>query len=275
MFLTKKIIVSLLLPPLGPLLLALVGLGLSHAKNRRWRYGGLGLACASLVTLVALSLPVVGYALLAPLETLPMASPPALARAEAIVVLGAGNRHAAAEYGGDTVNAQSLERLRHAARLARQTRLPLLTSGGAPFGGRPEADTMAEALRDDFAVAVRWRETASRDTAENAAFSAPILHAAGIRHIALVSHAWHLPRAVALFERAGLEVIPAPTAAHSEPPALLSRWLPSAAALERSTIALHEYLGLFLTTLTRKATHERRTSDRPRLDLRPRLERGV
>ncbi|PKO83722.1 MAG: YdcF family protein [Betaproteobacteria bacterium HGW-Betaproteobacteria-11] len=254
MFLAKKVIASLLLPPLGPVLLALFGLVLSRAKSRRWRYAGLVLSTVSLGLLVALSLPIVSAALLAPLQTLPPATPARLSRAQAIVVLGAGIRPAAAEYGGDTVNARGLERLRHAARLARQTQLPLLVTGGAPFGGRPEADTMAETLHDDFAVAVRWRETASRDTAENAAFSAALLHAAGIQRIALVSHAWHLPRAVALFEQAGLEVIPAPTAAYRPPADALVRWLPSAAALERSTIALHEYLGLLHDSLPRKAT---------------------
>lgn len=246
MFLTKKILVAFFLPPLGPILLTFAGLLLSRAKSRRWRHAGFLLAGLALGTLAALSLPVVSYALIAPLETLPQITPRDVTGAGAIVVLGAGNRHAAIEYGGDTVNAQSLERLRYAVHLARITHLPVLTTGGAPFGGRPEADTMAEVMRDDFAVAVRWRETASRDTAENAAFSAAILRAANIHRVVLVSHAWHLPRAVAIFRRAGFDVIPAPTAAHSEPPSLLYRWLPSAAALERSTIALHEYLGLFL-----------------------------
>ena len=40
MFLLKKILTALILPPTGPVLLALFGLWLSRRKNRRWQYGG-------------------------------------------------------------------------------------------------------------------------------------------------------------------------------------------------------------------------------------------
>ncbi len=69
---------------------------------------------------------------------------------------------------------------------------------------------MAAALREVFGVPVRWLEGESRNTAENAHFSAAMLAGAGIERVALVSQAWHLPRASAEFERAGLEVVAAP-----------------------------------------------------------------
>ena len=62
--------------------------------------------------------------------------------AQAIVVLGAGKRTHAPEFGGETVNRLALERLRYAATLARETRLPMLVSGGAPAGDTPEASLM-------------------------------------------------------------------------------------------------------------------------------------
>ncbi|KAF0166521.1 MAG: hypothetical protein FD157_469 [Rhodocyclaceae bacterium] len=241
MFLLKKLIAALILPPAGPLLLALLGLWLTRAKSRRWQHAGLWLVTLSLLGLLVLSLPIVGNALMAPLEPHPPITPAQLQRAQAIVVPGAGSYRAAPEYGGDTVGYYTLERLRYGARLARQSRLPLLVTGGAPFGGRPEAESMREALENDFGVKVRWVEAASRDTAENASLSAPMLKAAGITRIALVSHGWHLPRAISLFEKQGLEVIAAPTAFSTTSPALIENLLPG--AMVRSRQALSEYLG--------------------------------
>lgn len=242
MFYVKKILVALLLPPFGPMLLIACGLWLT----RRQRRIGMLLAIAGLLGLTALSVPAVANAMLRAQETIAPLALDALAGAQAIVVLGGGTAYAAPEYGGDTVNAQSLQRLRYAAMLQRRSGLPLLVSGGAPFGGRPEALSMQAVLEQEFSLKVRWAETVSRDTAENAALSAPILKDDGIRRIVLVSHAWHLPRAVAAFERQGFTVIAAPTGFTRDSPSLLEDLLPSAFALEKSRMALNEWLGRLL-----------------------------
>ena len=243
MFLLKKLFAALILPPAGLLLLAAAGISLAAAgKSRRWQHGGLWLAAGAIGTLYALSLPAVSHELMGPLQRLSAPTPEAVAQIQAIVVLGGGSRH-------------TLERLRYAAHLARQAGLPLLVTGGAPQGGRPEGEIMAEILRDDFATPVRWIENKSRDTAENAAYSAPLLKAAGIQRIALVSHAWHLPRAVPLFERAGFTVLPAPTAFDTLPPSPWARWLPASHALNTSTLALNEYLGRLANQLFQPASN--------------------
>ena len=241
MFLLKKILAALILPPAGPILLALFGLWLLRAKSRRWQHGGAALATLSLLGLLVLSLPVVGNALMAPLEPHPPIAPEQLRRVQAIVILGGGSYFAAPEYGGDTVSHYTLERLRYGARLGRESSLPVLVTGGAPFGGRAEAESMREALEREFGIKVRWVETASRDTAENARLSAPLLKAAGVTRIALVSHGWHLPRAIELFEKQGIEVTPAPTAFSTGSPSLLEDLLPG--GLVTSRLALREYLG--------------------------------
>ena len=249
MFQLKTILAALILPPAGPILLALFGLWLMRARSqveryprsRRWQGAGLWLATLSLLGLLLLSLPVVGNALMAPLEPNPPITAAQLQRAQAIVILGGGSYHAAPEYGGDTVGFITLERLRYGARLARASRLPLLVAGGAPSGGRPEAEAMREALENDFGVKVRWVEAVSRDTAENASLSAPLLKAAGVTRVALVSHGWHLPRAAALFEKQGFAVTPAPTAFSTEVPSQFKNFLP--VGMTRSRIALNEYLG--------------------------------
>lgn len=241
MFLLKKILAALILPPAGPILLALFGLWLLRAKSRRWQHGGAALATLSLLGLLVLSLPVVGNALMAPLEPHPPIAPEQLRRVQAIVILGGGSYIAAPEYGGDTVSHYTLERLRYGARLGRESSLPVLVTGGAPFGGRAEAESMREALERDFGIKVRWVESAARDTAENARLSAPLLKAAGVTRIALVSHGWHLPRAIELFEKQGIEVTPAPTAFSTGSPSLLEDLLPG--GLVTSRLALREYLG--------------------------------
>lgn len=247
MFLLKKLLTSLILPPTGPVLLALFGLWLAGRKSRRWQHAGRWLAGLSLLALLVLSLPITGNALLRSLEIHPPVTDAKLRDIQAIVILGGGSYHQAPEYGGDTVHRTTLERLRYGAHLARETGKPLLVTGGAPFGGRPEGESMKEALERDFAVPVRWAENASRDTGENAAFSAPLLKSAGITRIALVSHGWHLRRAVPLFEREGLSILPAPTAFSTGSPSIAQEFLPS--SLQRSRSALHEYLGIFYNHL--------------------------
>lgn len=99
------------------------------------------------------------------------------------------------------MNKWTLERLRYGARLQQETGKPILVTGGAPYVGRPEADAMAETLKQDFHAKTIWVEDQSNDTAENAAYSANILKQHGITNIALVSQSWHLPRAATFFER--------------------------------------------------------------------------
>ena len=245
MFFLKKLLTALALPPTSLLILALFGLWLTrrHPRSGRW------LASLALLGLFVLSLPIVSTALLCSLEAQAPVTARQLARAQTIVVLGGGVYHQAPEYGHDTVGRSSLERIRYAAHLQRHHGLPLLVTGGAPFGGRPEGEAMKEAIEQDFGGQVRWVESVSRDTQENARLSAPLLKAAGISRIALVSHAWHLRRAIPLFEQQGFEVIPAPTVFSRDPDHPLALFLPKAKALSDSSMALHEWLGLLVQQL--------------------------
>lgn len=245
MFFLKKLLTALILPPTGPILLALCGLWLTRRHPRLGR----GLALGALLGLLALATPRVADALMQSLERYAPITAPDLARAQAIVILGGGTYYAAPEYGGDTVGRWALERVRYGVYLQRRSRLPILATGGAPQGGRPEALTMQDAIERDLGGQVKWLETASRDTAENARFSARILKAAGISRIALVSHGWHLPRAVACFEREGLQVFPAPTAYRTHAPDAPLRLMPTADALLGSSKAVHEWLGILAQQL--------------------------
>lgn len=239
MFLLKKIATGIVLPPLSLILLALAGLWLS----RRHRKTGYSIAVLSLLTLIALSIPQVSNTLMRSLEQHAPISPESLSRAQAIVVLSGGSYRNAPEYDQDTVGIVSLERARYGVHLQRQTGLPILVTGGAPFGGRPEAELMAASIREEFGGWVRWVENASRDTAENAMLSARLLQKDGISRIALISNVWHLPRALAHFEQAGLEVLPAPIRFSVVQELSLSDFVPHAGALARSSRAIQEWLG--------------------------------
>jgi uncharacterized SAM-binding protein YcdF (DUF218 family) len=239
-----KSIAAFVLPPGGNLLLASAGLLLLA----RWRRAGVTLVLLSVLSLYGFSTYPVANSLSKGLEGV---SPYPLRAAgaenmRAIVVLGGARNVFAPEYGGETVSSWTLERLRYAAALHRRTGLPILVSGGRPFGvDTDEAGLMKRALMEDFKVPVKWTEGKSRNTEENARFSARMLKADGVHRAFLVSHAFHLSRAVEAFERAGLGVIPAPTAYQrgAVGPGGLMGLLPSARALTISATVLHEHLG--------------------------------
>jgi uncharacterized SAM-binding protein YcdF (DUF218 family) len=168
---------------------------------------------------------------------------------QAIVVLGAGRYAEAPEYAGrDTVSTHGLVRLRYAAALHRASGLPILVSGGAPDGeATAEAGLMRDALVNEFRVNVKWVEGQSRNTNENARYSAAQLAPAGIGHVYLVTHAAHMRRAARAFERAGIRVTPAPTGFHtlSRKARELAAYLPSSEGLNQTRIAVHERLGFW------------------------------
>ncbi len=235
---------ALLFPP-GLLLLTLLT-GLLLLK--RFRRIGLALLWVGVVIGYVVSTPFFAQALTGSLETYPPLSAVKLTKspAQAIVTL-AGDRYSAApEYLGDTVGTSTLVRLRYAAYLHRLTGLPILVSGGAPFGeAQSLAALMAKTLRDDFGITDVWLEDRSRTTGENAIFSQLLLKQKSIETVFLVTHAWHMPRSVDIFERSGLHVIAAPTQftyRRDEQTEILD-WLPSASAIRDTRWALHELVG--------------------------------
>ncbi|MBI2307437.1 MAG: YdcF family protein [Rhodocyclales bacterium] len=250
-WLLGNLLSSLLLPPLNGLVLAVAGLFLWRLRPRLARF----LVLAGVFLITALSLGVVARALLAPLESryppLPAAAHARLP-VDAIVVLGAGRYRSPPEFAEDDVANATLDRLRYAALLARASGKPLLVTGGAPDGGgRSEGEAMRGALARDFGVRVRWVESASDNTAENARRSAELLLPAGVKRIALVTHAWHLPRSVAVFEAAGFTVLAAPTAYVSARPATPLDFVPRVAAMQQAATALHEWFGIAWYALRR------------------------
>jgi uncharacterized SAM-binding protein YcdF (DUF218 family) len=240
-WLATNLVAAAFLPPFFPLWLMVAALVLC----RRRPSFAMSLLLVSAVALYLLATPWVGGLLLKSLEIsrpIDLSAPPA---ADAIVVLGGGRRKDAAEYGGDTPNSLTFDRLRYAARLYRATQLPVLVTGGKPGGGtRAEGVLMRDALIQELGTPVRWVESAAITTWDNARLSAHLLQGDGVKRIYLVSHAWHLRRAVPCFEAQGFAVIPAGTQfaqTRLDTPLAL---LPTAMGLRDSSFALHEWLGI-------------------------------
>jgi uncharacterized SAM-binding protein YcdF (DUF218 family) len=232
----KAVAKTLVLPPTGLLLLALLGLFL----RRRFPRGGVALAWSSIVLLLLLSIPAVATFLIRFLDTSPTFEPSRASTAQAIVILGGGVRRNAPEYGGDTLGTLTLERVRYGARVARLTGLPILVSGGSVYGGETEAKLMQASLEHEFGLRVRWLEDRSRNTHENAQRSAEVLHAAGIERVVLVAHSFDMLRARAEFADAGIEIVPAATGARDSEPNTLLDYLPGMAGLRASYYAVYE-----------------------------------
>lgn len=238
-----KIITTFILPPGLMFSLMITGLIL----GRWFRRTGKIFFSFGIILLLLFSLPIVSNSLLRLEETTP-----ALALnhadqlgAQAIVVLGGGSNQQVPEYQQDDVSAVAMMRVRYAALLQRKTHLPILASGGKVFGeGDAEASIIKRIIETEYQGSVRWVEDQSRTTYENATFSRAMLGAEKINKIILVTHALHMHRSQAVFERAGFSVIPAPLGFHgksSDP--LYLQILPQPHALSSSAELLHEWWG--------------------------------
>jgi uncharacterized SAM-binding protein YcdF (DUF218 family) len=198
-----------------------------------------------MVLLMVAAMPLTGRSLLVALETGLPVTPPASFRPGAIVVLGGDERPLAGADHRAIAGGMTLERLRDAARVARRTGLPLLVSGGTVTPDTPpEAVVMADSLREDFGLSVRWVEPASLDTWQNARFSAALLRPAGITQVLVVTHAWHMRRAMLAFAGSGLDALPAPVPLDRAPSLSVGTLLPSVAGWQDTYDAMHEWIGL-------------------------------
>ncbi|HLS55375.1 MAG TPA: YdcF family protein [Zeimonas sp.] len=245
----KRGLELLLLPPAGPLCLAAIGLLFGSRRTGRV------IAAAGVIAALALSTAGIGRIIIRPLEQ--AAGQPldeAALRAlmlgsdapRAIVILGGGLRADLDERPERyRPHPRTTERLVYGAWAARVTGLPVLVSGGTPPGVEvSEASLMKRMLETRLGTRVRWSEDKSQDTAGNARESAALLLGDKRRRILLVTHAAHMPRARAAFERAGFEPVPAPHGFYGTPVGTgWQDWLPSAYGVSVNWLALHEIVG--------------------------------
>jgi uncharacterized SAM-binding protein YcdF (DUF218 family) len=190
--------------------------------------------------------------------------PASLPPAGAIVLLGGGT--ASPEYPRPIPEVNSAgDRVIYAAWLYQQGKAPaILASGGLldwnPLHSSPAQDMAALLKMMGVPPEAIWLQPESRNTYEDALYSAQILKEKGIRRILLVTSAWHMPRSVRLFQAQGLEVVAAPTdfsvtdTDWEDMTSLNLRsqilgLLPSADNLGLTTRMLREYIGLLVYDL--------------------------
>jgi uncharacterized SAM-binding protein YcdF (DUF218 family) len=265
MFALKKLLSAVLQP--CSLLLTVMTLGLVMLFFSKKPRIAKALLSAGLALLVLLSLGPVARALVRPLE---MTYPPLLTEATSasdtlpdgspaprwVVVLGGGHTEGRSLAPVHQLSESSLVRLAEGIRLQRL--LPgsqLVLSGGSNGMTASEAEVLAAAGVSLGAPQDRMvLESQSLDTVDEVR----ALHALlGGDRFALVTSAMHLPRAMAMFKRAGMHPIPAPTDFLSldQPSGVghLLGLMPHAGAAFAIERGLHEYLGLFWAKLRGQA----------------------
>lgn len=244
MFVISKLAIAIISPLGSAILGGLLALLVGFLGFRRL---ALVLGVLSVAWLWVWSLPATSYALRGYLESqYPPMAVDATPEAEAVVVLGGGTWPMQFDQPYPNLGAAS-DREWHGARLYQAGKAPflILTGGYNPqFSATSSAETMRRFMSDlgvpDSAMVL---EDQARNTTENALFTAQILRDRGIKRILLVTSALHMPRSVALFERQGLEVVPAATDHEVRPQPAWRRWMPSTDALDGSSRAIKEVVG--------------------------------
>jgi uncharacterized SAM-binding protein YcdF (DUF218 family) len=238
---------ALVVYPLGlSILLLLIGIALGLAARR---IASTLLILCAVVVLWVFSTPLVSRMMLSSLEK--TNSLETISSADVAILLGGLMRGQNQQKDPDLTDAA--DRAVQAFRLYRSGRVRhiLITGGNLPWSldSVPEAQHIAGLLREwgipDQAIIT---ESKSRNTWENATNSRPIWEDHGFKTGLLVTSATHMPRALAVFRRAGFRVAPAATDFRAQP--LLEggilALLPDAQALADSTVAFKEWIGLLV-----------------------------
>jgi len=166
---------------------------------------------------------------------------------DAVILLGGVVERSAAS--GEPAYNDNVERLVVTYDLLRTNRARhVIVSGGVLDPAVPslvEAEVLARQLVDWGIAPDRIAvETHSRNTHENAVESRRIALDRGWTRLVVVTSAFHMSRALGCFRAVGLAVDTLPVDYRAYDPASFSgSWLPRAAYLERSTMAVREWLG--------------------------------
>ena len=193
------------------------------------------------------SLPVASHTLRAAIEAQhPLLAMDAVPRAQAIVVLGGGVLPA--RHKGQPPDLQeAADRLTHGARLFRAGKAPLLVlSGGSnrAVSATSEAEAMRQLLLEwGVPAQAMVLEERSRNTRENARFTAEILLCFVMMRRPPGSTPLHNPTPCPPIEAQGLMVTPAATDHEARSRFTAADWLPDAQALHGSARAFKELLG--------------------------------
>lgn len=245
---TTSFLSNLIIPLNLCLTLVVIGLVLGLV---RWRKTGLTIALFGAGWLLAWSLPITSLWLGGKLENhYPLPSPNEAPTADAIVVLGGNTANARSNWFEPLDKTTVTTRVDAAAELYLAGRAPkVLLSGGALEGDVSEARGMAFAIRQlGVPESALILENASRSTYENAFLSAQEIQRHNIRSVLLVTSAVHMPRAMAVFRKQGINATAAAVPRQIVLPddGSLSPWEPNERALDASRSIIKEYAAILL-----------------------------
>lgn len=246
---------SKLLPlAVQPLCVALVFavLSLCAMACRRNRLARI-LAVTAISIVGIASMPIVGERAYATLERqyppMPLSDTP---KADVAIVLGGaikGPMHPRTEI----EMTDSSSRVLHAFRLYRAAKIDRILIAGGNAPDSPNERPEAEIIRD---LLVMWGvpgdkivvETRSRNTWENAREIHALWKREPFGSALLVTSAAHMPRAIGVFRRLGLPVVPCSVDVHvvEGAPRDLTYWIPNAGALSQTTDAIRAWLGILV-----------------------------
>ena len=189
--------------------------------------------------------------------------PKELPTADAIVVLGGATKSAFPPR-PEVDLSEAGDRVLYGAQLYREGKAPLvITSGGRVEwrgGGPSESADMAQILKTvGVPGSAILQDPTSLNTYQNAVNVRKIMKERGIRKILLVTSAMHMPRSLRIFQRQGIDAIPAPTdflvsqqeieEPNSSTQAILLNLVPDTDRLNKTTQALKEYIGMVVYRL--------------------------
>jgi uncharacterized SAM-binding protein YcdF (DUF218 family) len=180
-----------------------------------------------------------------------------LPTADAIVLLGGATKSAFPPRPAVDLSEEG-DRVLYAAQLYREGKAPVVIASGGRIdwrgGGLAESSDMADILVNlGVPNSAILQDSKSLNTYQNAVNVRQIMQERGIRRVLLVTSAMHMPRSLRIFQRQGIEAIPAPTdflitqqeinEPSSSPQATLLNLVPDADQLQNTTRALKEYIG--------------------------------
>ncbi len=181
----------------------------------------------------------------------------ALPTADAIVVLGGATKSAFPPRPGVDLS-ESGDRVLYGAQLYREGKAPVVIASGGRInwrgGGPSESADMAEIMKTlGVPTSAILQDPASLNTHQNAVNVKKIMKERGIQRVLLVTSAMHMPRSLKIFQRQGIEAIPAPTdflvtqhdleESSNTTEAIVLNLLPDTDRLDKTTRALKEYIG--------------------------------
>ncbi|MTV48788.1 YdcF family protein [Heliobacillus mobilis] len=244
-----KFLYSFLLPP-GLFVVILLFISAWNFYRRKKSSAYISIWLAFLI--YALSMPIIGDLFIRSLES--RFTPPASVNGDVIVLLGGGATSDTPDVDGvGQLTGSSANRMLTAARLHRQTGLPIILSAGQVYNDTGNESLIAQrqlitlGIPEDKLIV----EGNSRNTEENARFTKSLLDEKGFSRPLLVTSAFHMERAVLNFEKVGITVQPYPTDYKTNAGSIfyLNKLAPSADTLSNVSLASKEYLGILAINL--------------------------